>query len=359
MARIRLGAWLAVVVVTGGLLAACGHGVNPKTALKGTSAADVFYAISARDGYSVDAFRTVDGSSVARVAAGSLDGLRAVSVRSAGPGRLMLTYGGGPACTSGVAGCGPKPGTCGGRVEVLDLSTAKRTVVWSVSADQLLLDATPNADGSRVAALIAPCAHSYENEHLIVKTLSDGRTVEMGTGLARCHSLSAPTWLSSGQVLVSYGPSTDVHPYAGPEGTCNLSADPSLVSIDPRVSQPGFTGETAAAPAGCLDGAPAADGASEFVAQMCGSAQQQRVDGSVKLLQLNAALAVVGVTPLPRCSTVDDLAVAQGRVLLNLNPFCPKPTPQIGGLYLQQPPAAPRAINSTPAGLDYYESLAW
>lgn len=157
-------------------------------------------------GDSVDVLRATDGS-VERVLMSSKRGDLTVNGLALRGQELFVTYSAGPRCSSGVAGCGPQPGTCGGEVDRVDLPTNARSVVWKVGRDTLLGGAEPSPGGTRIAALTSPCVPSYFNQHLAVHDIGSGATESVGGALPRCHQLGPPAWTGDGDhLVVAYAP---------------------------------------------------------------------------------------------------------------------------------------------------------
>jgi hypothetical protein len=147
-------------------------------------------------------------------------------------GRVWLTFSSGPACTSNVAGCGPKPNTCAGHVERLDFDTGASTTVLSPPHSEQVTDALPSPNGRQAVLVEGGCTTGYYNEHFVVRDLASGRQWSIGADAAPCHDLTAPSWSASGRELVfAYGPSV-LSRHAHPEpGTCAAPRFNRLVMV--------------------------------------------------------------------------------------------------------------------------------
>jgi hypothetical protein len=157
-------------------------------------------------------------------------------------GRVWLTFSSGPACTSNVAGCGPKPNTCSGHVERLDLHTGASTTVLSPPHSEQVTDALPSPNSRQAVLVEGGCTTGYFNEHFVVTDLASGRPGRqwpIGADAAPCHDLTAPGWSANGRELVfAYGPSVlSRHAHPAP-GTCEAPRFNRLVMVS---SQRGST----------------------------------------------------------------------------------------------------------------------
>jgi hypothetical protein len=231
---------------------------------------------------------------------------------------LLVTYGTGPLCSSNVAGCGPRPNTCGAEVATLNLNTGAIKVIWQVGRDQRLSAAQLSPDGTKIAALASPCVPSYYNEHLVVRRLSDGVSWSIGSQLPRCHALGAPEWSADGaHLLVTYAPATGTQPFTGRDGFCSTSiGDRNIVEVDADRQQPLITGVTTKAPVGCTYQAIASSRLGAYAVQACG-ADDLRMTGPATLVRLDQALRVAQRWPIGPCSSNNDIAAdpTQGVVL--------------------------------------------
>src|SRR5581483_661714 len=165
-------------------------------------------------------------------------------------GTIWLSFGSGPLCSSGVAGCGPRPHTCSSEVLTIAPDGARRTLLRGGN-DLARSAVEPSPDGHRVAFLEGSCARSYFNMHVRVLDLRTKRSFTIGASLPPCHSLSDPTWTADGShLIVAYGEATgDPGPDPG-AGICT-EPKPSGVAVVPATHpQPGISGATARSDAG-------------------------------------------------------------------------------------------------------------
>jgi hypothetical protein len=291
--------------------------------------ADSFYAVASAEGGPIEQRSALSGAVIKRVASGKRDGLSVTGLARFSPVALLVTYSAGPACTSNVAGCGPKPSTCGGEVDTLNLTTGAVTVLWRLGRNQRLSAARPSPDGTKIAALTSPCVPSFFNDHLVVRRLTDGATWNIGDRVARCHLVGAPQWSAdSAHLLVTYAPSTGAHPYSGADGLCTGVGDSRLVELDANRAQPLIAGVAIPAPIGCTYQALATDGAAAYAVQACGP-YEPRLHGPATLVRLDQALRVTQHWPIGECTDGNDLATDPIKgVLLAAYLFCNPPLAQ-------------------------------
>ena len=321
-----IGAVAALTIAAAGCTGASPH----PAPLKGT----VFFAfVNVHRGGSdpvrkdgVDALSAATGRVIRQVAPAQRDGMQVAGISRADGHSLLVTYARGPACTSDIAGCGPRPNTCGARVVRINIETGTTTTVWRLGADQLLGSARLSPDGSMLAALASPCVPSYFNDHLVVRRMTDGATWTIGAGLPRCHLLGAPQWAGNGaQLLVTYAPATGTTPYSGADGTCSSFGDSSLKIVDATKPQPELAGPGLAPAPTCSWQATATTSTDVFAVQACGH-DANRLDGPVSLIRLSTALRSTGRWSVGRCTGGNNLTASptQG-VLLAAYLFCNPP----------------------------------
>jgi len=175
--KLRLVAALSVAVLAagcGGARQVAQQSPAATQSTPSTTAGSVFYAAVSADDGAVEAVSARTGKVLRRVAAAKRDGMSVAGVSHAGRDSLLVTYSRGPACSSGVAGCGPRPGTCGAEVLQVATDSGKATLLWQVGSDQLLRSAELSPNGKSLVALASPCVPSYINDHLAVRRQSDG-----------------------------------------------------------------------------------------------------------------------------------------------------------------------------------------
>jgi hypothetical protein len=275
---------------------------------------------------------------------------------------LLVTYSRGPACTSGVAGCGPKPHTCGAEILEISLTNAKSTVIWRVGRDDVLRDAALSPDGATLVARASPCVPSYFNDHLLFRAVETGASWTVGAGVPRCHWIGPPQWTSDGRhVLIAYAPH-DEQPYAGPDGTCSGFGDNSLVRIDATHASAQVTGVVAPPRAGCTWESAAVTETTTYAIQACGGTS--RVDGPAALVRLNSALRPVHRWRIGDCTDGNSLAADSSKgVVLSAYLYCPSPEGQkesdpVTALdYLDN--GHLHRISSTVGGATAWDKLSW
>lgn len=328
-------------------------------------AAPVFYAANADQAVGVEAVSGTSGARLGRIAPAQRDGMQIAGVARGGPDSLVVTYARGPLCTSNVAGCGPRPHTCGAEVVRVDIPTGATTVLWRVGRDELVRDARLSPDGTLLAMLAAPCIPSYFNEHLLIRRMSDGTSWTIGASVPRCHSLRGPEWTGDGRhVVVAYGAATGTTPYRGADGTCTTNRDASLVVVDAMRGQPGIVGVTAQPRPSCSWQSVAADATDVYAIEACGS-NELRLDGAASLVRLSMALRVTGRWSIGRCTDGNNVTAdgTQG-VLLDAYLYC-NPPPR--GQKLRDPVTvldrlqgnALRRIANAPRGATGWIDLTW
>lgn len=286
----------------------------------------LFYATTGAADGAVDAFSLRTGAAVRRVAAGQRDGMTLTGLSDGGNGSLLLTYTRGPACSSSIAGCGPRPHTCGGEVVRVGVADGRTTVLWRVGPDDLLGEAALSPDGSLLAARTSPCVPSYFNDHLVVRRLATEQSWSIGGAVARCHWLGAPHWLSdSRHLVVTYAAPTGATPYAGADGTCTTTGDNDLVEVDALRAQPAVNGIVRRPGPSCSWNSAATLGAEVYAVEACGH-DIDRLDGAVRLVRLDVGLHREGSWSIGRCTDGNSLtADAVAGVLVSAYLFCTPP----------------------------------
>ena len=285
------------------------------------------FAVVAKDGAAVDQVSLRTGAVLRRVAPAVRGRLTIEGVARLSRGKLLLTYATGPACSSGVAGCGPRPNTCGAEVDQLTLTTGKLSLLWQVGRGQRLSEPRPSPDGSMLAARMSPCVPSYFNDHLVVRRLRDGKTWTIGAAVPRCHALGAPAWTAdSAHLLVTYAAPGPAPSLAFADGVCqSIPGGSALVELDANHQQPQLIGVRKDPPDGCTYEALATAGASTYVVQACG-ASGQFLQGPATLVRLDDHLRPAQSWRIGDCTDGNAVAAdpAQG-VVVAAYLFCNPP----------------------------------
>lgn len=366
--KLRLVAALSVAVLAagcGGARQVAQQSPAAPQSTPSTAAGPVFYAAVSADDGAVEVVSATTGKVLRRVAAAKRDGMSVAGVSRAGRDSLLVTYSRGPACSSGVAGCGPRPGTCGAEVLQVAINSGKATLLWRVGSDQLLRSAELSPDGKSLVALASPCVPSYFNDHLAVRRITDGHTWTIGASTPRCHGISRPHWTTdSAHVLLAYAPPAGKAAYTGSDGTCNSSGDSSLKLVDVTRPKPDITGPTLAPRPGCTWQASAPSNRDVYAIQACGP-DSSRLDGPATLIQLSASLQQLHQWPIGQCTDGNSLAAdpTQG-VVLAVYLFC-NPPPR--GQLPQDPQTVLdrlsgkelRHVSTTSGGTLALDQLAW
>ncbi len=250
--------------------------------------------------------------------------LRLVDLSRDGQNALIATYATGPQCTSGIAGCGPKPGTCGAEVLRLDPTAGKLTELARFGSDAQVLVARPNPAGTELAMLVAPCVPSYFNQHIEVLRIATGATWSIGAQLPRCHSLGPPAWVHNGaDLLMSYGAASGKRPYTGMDGTCPQWHRAGLVEVPAQSGQPGLSGTSRPDTSHCSYTTVASQGSDTYAISRCDTYHHT---APAVLQKLDSALRPVAHWTMGQCEDGDSLAMnTAGQVLLSAYLFCNPP----------------------------------
>jgi hypothetical protein len=279
---------------------------------------DSFFAVVPTNGGSIAQLSTSSGTVTRRIALAKRDGMSVNGLARFSQDSLLVTHSTGPLCSSNLAGCGPRPNTCGAEVDTLNVKTGAVKVLWRTGRDQRLSAARPSPDGTKIAVLASPCVPFFNNDHLVVRRLSDGVSWSIGEQEPRCHALGAPQWTAdSAHLLVTYAPSTGTRPHTGNDGFCNTAiGDRQIVKVDAGHHQPLITGVTTTAPVGCRYQAIASAGPGTYAVQACGT-DSLRMQGPATLVRLDQALHVTQRWPIGRCTDGNDIAAdsTQGVIL--------------------------------------------
>jgi hypothetical protein len=319
---------LVVVAALGSVLGGCG-GVH---AAKG----GVVYRVAPGRGLSAATFAEVDfkgvgvladvrtGREIRTLLPARRGKLQLVDLARDGKNALVATYSTGPRCTSGVAGCGPKPGTCGAQVVRLDPAAGRLTQLTQFGRDTQVVATRPNPAGTELAMLVAPCVPSYFNQHIEVLRIADGATWSMGATPPRCHSLGPPAWVHNGAgLLMSYGAAIGNRPYKGADGTCSQSQPSALLEVPAQSGQPGLTGIRRPDTPHCSYSSVASQGSAVYAISVCATYRHTAPD---VLEKLDSALHPVGHWTVGQCEDGDSLALnPSGHVLLSAYLFCNPP----------------------------------
>lgn len=305
-----------------------------------------------RDGLYVSSART--GAEEQRLDRAEESGLLVNGTALDRQGRLWVSSSKGPSCTSGIAGCGPKPGTCRSQIDRYDASV-QRTVVRT--SPDLMGSVEVSPDGRYVAFSESPCVPSYFNDHVRVLDTSTGSTWTLGAALPRCHDLWLQGWFhDSRHLLVAYGAATSRTAPPG-DGTCTESGPLRLVEVDATRPADGISGRTAPVPEACTPtaGAPAADGGVEELLS-CGATARPLV----RLTRLDAQWREVRHTDLGRCSNGTTVTADRSgtRFLVAAYLYCaaggdsPKTT-------LWTDTGSVQRVTTVPGGSEPFRALSW
>jgi len=286
------------------------------------------------------------------------DGMQVSGLALARDGRLWVSLGSGPACTSGVAGCGPRPYTCRSRVLELDLVRGTTKSILRGGDDELIAAAEPSPTGRSVAYLHSGCATSYFNDSIRIEDLDTGRTESIAAALPRCHGLGPPHWTADARHLVfTYSAASDGL-YSGAAGTCSMPEPSVIETVDATRSQPKVTGSAVAADPDCeiSDARPMKSG--YLALESCGG---QNFDGPLRILRFDAGLRITSRRSIGRCGSGEvSLDRAMQHALITTYQYC-------GGLRTADPITRvfvekngdPKLTFSVPGGDLNPSSIAW
>jgi hypothetical protein len=280
----------AASMITGCSGHSCGNADSCSAATpKGVGAlsASSFAAINAKGAAVL--FSTRAGSAGHQLLPATLDKEQLVDIARDGSRGLIATYSVGPAITSGVAGGDPKPGTCRGQVDRLDLDTGHISELVSVGPNMLVSSVRPNPARTELAMLVSPCVPSYFNQHIEVRRIADGTTWSIGGELPRCHFVGVPAWTKGGRdLLVPYGKAIGSRPVTGQDGVCPDMHRTGLMQVAAQKGQPGLTGLFRNIASHCSYGSVASHGNVTYAIRRCNrnahdtKASLVRVDTSLR-----------------------------------------------------------------------------
>ncbi len=324
----------------------------------GTPAQGTFFAVNrGRSAPVIDEYSAATGRALRQVASGQRAGMQVSGLSRFDAKTLLVTYSAGPGCSSGVAGCGPQPHTCGAELVSLRTDTKQFEVLWELGSDQRLSEAQLSPDGKKIVALTSPCVPSYFNDRLVVHRLADGKTWEVGDRVPRCHSLWAPRWADDSEhVFVTYAPATGGTPYTDPDGTCTLPGRSRIVRVDASRAQPTIVGPSVLAPVGCDFQSLATDPGSVYAVQACG---QQK--GPAKLIRFYQNLHPAQSWAAGSCVGGSSIAADATRgVAVSAYTYCPGQSSQQPRTVLDEV-AGPwlLPVTSEPYGTLTIDDLTW
>jgi hypothetical protein len=307
------------------------------------------------DGVGLD--RTSDGSLVRRLLGTHHHHMTLGSV-ALDPSGLLVSYSSGPACTSNVNGCGPKPDTCASEIDRYDVQAGTWTRLVKAGSNRLIGAARLSPNGLYLAYAESPCVPSYFNDHLRILDLRNWSSWTIGASLPVCHVLALQAWmLDSARILVDYaaarGPS-----YHGPDGTCSEQGKQHLKIVDALSSQSGVRGLAAPTHRGCELQSAAPARAGVVAVEACG--KQQFLDGAVRLVRFDEQLHRAGRFSLGKCTDGNEITANRTgtRWLVSAYLYCGDPAkPQttvwaFDGRHL-------RHVTTRIGGNLTYSSLAW
>lgn len=308
-----------------------------------------------RDGLALN--RTSDGSLVRWLLGPSHHDMALDSV-ALDPDGLLVSYRSGPACTSGVAGCGPKDGTCSSEIDRYDVHADTFTRLVKADSTSLVGNARLSPDGRYLAYAESPCVPSYFNDHLRILDLHTWSSWTIGADLPRCHSLGLQGWaLDSAHLLVDYAPARGPD-YHGADGICPESGRQHLKVIDALSGQPGVRGVSEPTHPGCELESAAPAGRGVLAVEACG--KDDYLDGRVRLVRFGPQLHRIGRVFLGRCTDGNELTAnrAGTRWLVSAYLYCGDPADPktkvwtYNGRHL-------RHVTTQVGGDLTYSSLAW
>ena len=155
------------------------------------------------------------------------------------------------------------------------------------------------------------CADSYFNTHLTVVNVATGNAWTLGTGLQRCHLLSAPAWTpDSTSLVVAYGAantSTNT-----PLGVCSPWDPARLLVVNALHKQDGLAGASVPPDPSCEFSAVTATATGPVALEHCNASSSdsngEYIDGPARLVLFNATLHAESRVPLGECNDGGELA---------------------------------------------------
>jgi hypothetical protein len=301
--------------------------------------------------------RSRDGSLVRRLLAPSHHGMTLGSV-ALDPAGLLVSYSSGPACTSGVAGCGPKPGTCAGEIDRYDVQARTWTRLVDGGDSRLIGTARISPSGRYLAYTESPCVPSYFNNHLRVVDLTNWSSWTIGAGLPRCHFLSLQAWtLDSNSLVVGYSPARGSS-YHGADGICPESGKERVKVVKALSGQSGVAGLSTPNHPGCELQSAAPAGTGVLAVEACGG--REFLDGAVRLVRFNAQLHRSGHVALGKCTDGSDVAAnrAGSRWLISAYLYCDGAAQPLTKVWAYDGHHL-RHIATREGGNLLYDTLAW
>lgn len=265
------------------------------------------------------------GAIVRRLLPASRDGMQVGGLALDRSGNLWITFSKGPSFQSNVAGGDPKPHSCANEIAIMHAAGGRLSVFRRTGDNVLISGAAVSPDGRRLAYSESGCATGYYDSHLRVTNLRTGDSWTIGDRLPRCHFITDPGWALGGRVLVVGYAAHVGQPYTGAQGTCSGIGPERLVELSPA-AQPGLTGHSFTASAGCQVNSVTGTAAGSLLAiEACGG--QGGILGPAWLLVLDAHLRLVRQVTLGRCTDGNELSIDQaGRsVLVSAYLYCNPP----------------------------------
>jgi len=301
--------------------------------------------------------RTSDGSLARRLLASSHHDMTLGSV-ALDPDGLLVTYSRGPACTSGIAGCGPKQRTCSSEIDRYDIQAGTWTRLVDGGDNKLVGNAQTSPNGRYLAYSESPCVPSYFNDHLRVVDLTSWSSWTIGGGLPRCHYLSLQGWtLDSKRLLVGYSPARGPS-YHGADGICPESGKERVKAVNALSGQSGVMGMSTPNNPGCELQSAAPAGTGVLAVEACGG--RDFLDGAVRLVRFNSQLHRTGHVVLGRCTDGSDIAAnrAGTRWLISAYLYCGDPAQPLTKVWAYDGDHL-RHVATREGGDLTYDSLAW
>ena len=301
--------------------------------------------------------RSSDGSLARRLLAATHHGMTLGSV-ALDPAGLLVSYSSGPACTSGVNGCGPKPGTCSSEIDRYDVRAATWTRLVDGGANRLIGNARLSPNGRYLAYSESPCVPSYFNDHLRVVDLTNWSSWTIGAGLPRCHFLSLRAWtLDSAKLIVGYAPAQGPR-YDGPDGTCSEPGKERIKLVNALSGQSGVDGLSTPNHRGCELQSAAPAGGGVLAVEACGG--RDFLDGAARLVRFDAQLRRVRHVALGKCTDGSDIAAnrAASRWLISAYLYCGDPAQPLTKLWVFDGQHL-RHVATRQGGNTAWDSLAW
>jgi len=234
-------------------------------------------------------------------------------------GQIWVATTSGPRLRDGTVGGDPAPNSCRSSILELTRGANRPTRIWRFGGSELVGDAAPNPAGDRVAYLESSCPDSFDDSHIVIRSLRGGPQLTIGSDAAPCHWMSAPSWSPTGSHLTfTFAPSS-LAAGATPlvEGDCPAWHLGELAVAGTARSSTVSQVQLTAAPSGCGYTASAFDAWGIAAVEACGYDGL----GPAYLVQLSELLTPTATIALQPGSDSTSLSVTGGGQLVLVDEY--------------------------------------